>query len=54
MLFRAPGVNQLLAEVWYHYDVSNDGQRFLIDAAVEGPIQSPVTIVLNWQAGLGR
>ena len=52
MLFRAPGVNPVLASTVFHYDVSKDGQRFLIDAAVEGPTQSPVTIVLNWQAAL--
>ena len=54
MLFRTPGVNRVIASTVFHYDVSRDGQRFLIDAAVEGPTQSPVTIVLNWQAGLGR
>ncbi len=52
MLFRTPGVNPLLVSTVFHYDVSKDGQRFLIDAAVEGPTQSPVTIVLNWQAAL--
>ncbi len=54
MLFRAPGVNPLLPENFFHYDVSRDGQRFLIDVAAEESEQSPVTIVLNWQAELGR
>ena len=54
MLFRAPGVNPLLPDNFYHYDVSDDGQRFLIDVAAEESQQSPVTIVLNWQAELGR
>ena len=54
MLFRAPGVNPLLPHNFYHYDVSDDGQRFLIDVAAEESEQSPVTIVLNWQAELGR
>ena len=54
MLFRAPGVNPLLPDNFYHYDMSDDGQRFLIDVAAEESQQSPVTIVLNWQAELGR
>jgi len=36
------------------YDVSADG-RFLINTISEaGPTASPVTVVLNWQAGLKR
>ena len=54
MLFRTPGVNRVVASTVFHYDVSRDGQRFLIDAAVEGLTQPPLTIVLNWQEGLGR
>jgi len=54
MLFRAPAVNTLLPETMVHFDVSRDGQRFLIDVAAEESEQSPVTIVLNWQAELGQ
>ena len=54
MLFRAPSVNPLLPDNFYHYDVFDDGQRFLIDVAAEESEQSPVTIVLNWQAELGQ
>ena len=43
-----------VATTLFHYDVSRDGQRFLIDVAFEESEQSPVTIVLNWQAELGR
>jgi hypothetical protein len=37
------------------YDVSADG-RFLLNtiSEFEGPTASPVTIVLNWQAGLKK
>lgn len=37
------------------YDVSADG-RFLINtiSEVASPTASPVTVVLNWQAGLKR
>ena len=35
---------------------SRDGQRFLVNAPAggEGPAGSPVTVVLNWQAGLRK
>ncbi len=54
MLFRAPGVNNILGDVMFHYDVSNDGQRFLIDVVAGQDRQSPVTVVMNWQAELER
>jgi Tol biopolymer transport system component len=40
---------------FYPYDVSDDG-RFLLNTVVDvtAPTSSPVTIVLNWQAGLRR
>jgi Tol biopolymer transport system component/predicted Ser/Thr protein kinase len=38
----------------YQYDVSADGQRFLIDAAPEQAASTPITIVLNWTAGLKK
>jgi len=40
--------------VMFHYDVSNDGQRFLIDVVAGQDRQSPVTVVMNWQAELER
>lgn len=36
-----------------HYDVSRDGKRFLVDVAGEGTTV-PVTLVVNWPAGLKR
>jgi hypothetical protein len=38
----------------YHYDVTADGQRFLVNTLVEAPPPPPITIVLNWTAGLKR
>ncbi len=35
------------------YDVSADGQRFLVNALVDVP-EPPVTLVVNWVAGLAR
>jgi hypothetical protein len=37
-----------------NYDVNADGTRFLINEPAEGAAQSPITVVLNWAAGLGR
>jgi eukaryotic-like serine/threonine-protein kinase len=38
----------------YKYDVSPDGQKFLIDSAPEQATTSPLTIVLNWEAGVKK
>ncbi|HEY4579582.1 MAG TPA: hypothetical protein VIG89_00985, partial [Candidatus Acidoferrales bacterium] len=38
----------------YPYDVSADGQRFLINTLPGQATSSPVTVVLNWTAGLNR
>jgi hypothetical protein len=34
------------------FDVSRDGQRFLVNAYVEGAVSAPITWVLNWAAEL--
>ncbi len=34
------------------YDVRADGQAFLINVLAEGNSAAPLTIVLNWNAGL--
>jgi hypothetical protein len=34
--------------------VTGDGQRFLVSVPPPGDIQAPITIVLNWEAGLKR
>ncbi len=36
------------------YDVTADGQRFLVNTFVEQNAPSPVTVVMNWTAGLKR
>jgi hypothetical protein len=48
-----PGVTThgLLA---YQYDVSADGQRFLINALLEEAPASPITVVLNWMAAVNQ
>jgi eukaryotic-like serine/threonine-protein kinase len=37
----------------YHYDVTRDGKRFLIDTAKEGN-SAPLALVVNWTADLKR
>jgi hypothetical protein len=34
------------------FDASADGQRFLINISVESTAPSPITLVVNWAAGL--
>ena len=35
-----------------NYDVSPDGQRFLVNAAVAGQTTAPITLIVNWAAAL--
>lgn len=36
------------------YDVSPDGQRFLVAAPASGAATPPITVVLNWQTTLKK
>ena len=36
------------------YDVTRDGQRFLVNSAVDPGTAEPIFVVLNWTAGLPR
>ena len=38
---------------WYAYDVTADGQRFLVNAPPENSTL-PITVVLNWTAALKK
>ena len=38
----------------YLYDVSGDGQRFLVNTLVQQTTSSPITLVVNWTADLRR
>ena len=35
------------------YDVTRDGQRFLVTSPVESP-DTPITVVVNWAAGMKK
>jgi hypothetical protein len=37
-----------------NYDVTADGQRFLIRTLVKNPASEPIVVILNWTAELGR
>jgi Tol biopolymer transport system component len=37
-----------------NYDVSNDGQRFLVNVSTGERMTTPLTMILNWPALLGR
>ncbi len=36
------------------YDVTSDGRRFIVSTVVEDTAPTPMTVVLNWNAGLKR
>jgi hypothetical protein len=38
----------------YNYDVSADGQRFLVNTLVDQAPPAPITLVFNWAAGLKK
>ncbi len=53
-LFRAPvlgGAGGGSGVAW-HWDISGDGKRFLMNTALEDAASSPITIVLNWQSAI--
>jgi len=39
---------------WYHYDLSPDGQRFLVNTLREETPAAPITLVVNWRAALKK
>jgi len=39
---------------WTNYEPSADGRRFLIPVAVEQEAALPMTVVMNWMAGLKK
>ena len=38
----------------FEYDVTPDSKRFLLDSTVGGSTAAPLTVVVNWSAGLNR
>ena len=54
VLFQTRAREPLSAEEIFTYDVSPDGQRFLINVNLEQSNPPPVNIVLNWTSELRR
>lgn len=53
MLFQA-GADPLYPNLGTGYAVTPDGQRFLINSAIDESRASPITIFVNWTAALKR
>ncbi len=53
-LFETRAHEPLTAEEFFTYDVSRDGQRFLINANAEQNDPHPVDIILNWTSQLKK
>jgi serine/threonine protein kinase len=53
MLFQS-SADPLYPNLGVPYDVSADGQKFLVSAALDETRSSPITVITNWAAGLGR
>jgi Tol biopolymer transport system component len=53
-LFKAEILNGPVSSIGFRaqYDVTRDGQRFLLNVPVEDSRSSPINVVLNWAAGL--
>jgi len=54
VLFQTRAREPLSAEEVFTYDVSPDGQRFLINVNLEQSNPPPVNIVLNWTSELRK
>ena len=54
ILFQAAPRQPVSFNDLFVYDVSRDGQRFLINTPVKQADSQPMTIVLNWPAKLNR
>jgi hypothetical protein len=56
--FRVTGVQRLFKAEWlsgnYGYDVSRDGQRFLLSMPDEESANLPAKLVVNWTSALRR
>jgi serine/threonine protein kinase len=53
-LFQAPFALTHQMDAGNHYAVSTDGQRFLLNLPMQENASSPITVVLNWTAGLKK
>ena len=54
VLFQSTPRPPVLVYDLFVYDVSRDGQRFLINTQVKRPENTPMSVILNWPAKLDR
>jgi Tol biopolymer transport system component len=52
-LFRSGDVEHRLDDLVHSYDVTADGQRFLVIKPVARPATQPLVVTLNWRPNLG-
>jgi hypothetical protein len=53
-LFSVPILGGPGASSAHFWDIAPDGQRFLINVAPENTASVPMTVVVNWTAGLKK
>jgi len=53
-LFQTTPRQPVLVSDLFGYDVSRDGQRFLINTQVKQAESTPMSVVLNWPAKLDK
>ena len=53
-LFQAHVRQPISAQDVYSYDVTADGQRFLINIKVDSPNPAPLSVILNWSSDLEK
>jgi len=53
-LFQANSREQIATSEQVTYDVAKDGQRFLINTQIRDSAGQPMTVILNWAAGLKK
>jgi Tol biopolymer transport system component len=53
-LFEAHMAPDIRATVGYNYDLTGDGKRFLVNRSAGTGATAPLTVVVNWNAGLKK
>ena len=53
-LFTAPAREPVSSTDFMNYDVSTDGQRFIVNKPVDAKEAPPLRIILNWPAEVGK
>ena len=53
-LFQTHMRQPISAQDVFSYDVTGDGQKFLINAKVDEPNAAPLSVILNWSAGMDK